>query len=87
MVTDDEILAAYRMMSTKDGVFCEPASAAGVAGVLKLKQQGYFDGKGGTMVCTVTGHGLKDPDNAVKNADHPISVSNNLDAVLDVMDL
>jgi len=86
-VTDAEILAAYRMLAQKEGVFCEPASAAGVAGVLKLHERGYFSGQAGTLVCTLTGHGLKDPDNAVKNAAAPTSVAARLEAVLEAMAL
>jgi len=62
-VTDDEILAAYKLVASKDGVFCEPASAASIAGLLKY---GSEIPKGSTVVCVLTGHGLKDPDNAIK---------------------
>lgn len=62
-VTDREILAAYRMIASLEGVFCEPASAAGVAGVKKYSQKGYFQA-GDLIVCTLTGHGLKDPETA-----------------------
>lgn len=61
-VTDGEILDAYRLLSSRVGVFCEPASAAGVAGVIKFRD----DLPDGPVVCTVTGHGLKDPDTAVE---------------------
>jgi len=67
MVTDDEILAAYRMMAEKCGVFGEPASAVSLAGLLKLKRQNW-DFYNIKVVCVVTGSGLKDPDTAVKNA-------------------
>lgn len=60
-VTDEEILDAYRFLATEEGVFCEPASAAGVAGLLKNRQELPQ----GTVVCTLTGHGLKDPDTAM----------------------
>lgn len=73
MITDDDILAAYRLLASREGVFVEPASAASIAGVIKLVQQGYFPQAEGTIVCTVTGHGLKDPDNAIKQSD-PITV-------------
>lgn len=77
-VTDDEILAAYRMLSESVGVFCEPASAAGVAGILK-----YRDGlPDGPVVCTVTGHGLKDPDTATRDLHLPHSVPATLESVL-----
>ncbi len=61
MVTDEEILNAYKLIASCEGIFCEPASAASVAGVIKLYRQGYFP-KGSTVVCTLTGNGLKDPD-------------------------
>lgn len=62
-VTDEEILDACRLLATREGVLVEPASAASVAGVLKLARRGYFRGRhGATVVCVLTGHGLKDPD-------------------------
>jgi threonine synthase len=65
-VTDDEILAAYRALASLEGVFCEPASAAGVAGVRALARKGYFRAsKDRTIACILTGHGLKDPNIAV----------------------
>jgi threonine synthase len=67
-VTDDEILAAHRLLSSQEGVFVEPASAAGVAGLLKRHASGRLE-PGLTVVCTVTGHGLKDPQWALKGAD------------------
>jgi len=59
-VTDAEILAAYRFLAREEGVFCEPASAAGAAGLLKLARAGRRPE--GIVVCVLTGHGLKDPD-------------------------
>ncbi len=67
-VTDEEILAAHRWLSAKEGVFVEPGSAAGVAGLIKKHAAGEVP-TGKTFVITVTGHGLKDPDWALKNAD------------------
>ncbi len=64
-VTDDEIVEAYRMMAREDGVFGEPASAAPLAGLLKQVRAGQSFA-GATVVCIVTGNGLKDPDNAMK---------------------
>ncbi|MDI6828556.1 MAG: threonine synthase [Armatimonadota bacterium] len=81
MVTDDEILEAYRMLASLEGVFCEPASAASVAGVYKLAKRGYFT-EPATVVCVLTGHGLKDPDRAIKVATTPITVEAKLEAVL-----
>ena len=63
-VTDEEILGAYQALAEVEGIFVEPASAASVAGVLKLGAQGRLKGLH-TIVCTVTGHGLKDPERAV----------------------
>lgn len=63
--TDDEILAAYRLVAKAEGVFVEPASAASIAGLLKSIEDGWVK-PGSTVVCTVTGNGLKDPDNALK---------------------
>jgi threonine synthase len=60
-VTDEEILEAYKMMAGKEGVFGEPASAAPLAGLLKHLRQGKSY-KGKSIVCIVTGNGLKDPD-------------------------
>ena len=77
MVSDDEILAAYKLLACREGVFAEPASCASVAGLLKLKHQGYFtkaaQGSKGTLkiVCILTGHGLKDPDRAIKSIAAP----------------
>jgi threonine synthase len=66
-VTDDEIVAAYRELATRQGVFCEPASAASLAGVLKLAAAGRLD-HDATIVCVLTGHGLKDPETAERTA-------------------
>ncbi len=62
-VTDDEILAAYSILAGEEGIFCEPASAASVAGLLKLKNEVPT---GATIVCVLTGNGLKDPEIAIK---------------------
>jgi threonine synthase len=66
-VTDQEILDAYRDLARYEGVFCEPASAASVAGVRKLAAQGAID-PGATIVAVLTGHGLKDPELAAREA-------------------
>lgn len=65
MVTDEEILSAYRLLADTEGVFVEPASAASVAGLLKAVEEGLVT-RGESVVCTVTGHGLKDPERAIK---------------------
>lgn len=72
-VTDEEILSAYNLIASSEGIFCEPASAASVAGVLKLHKKGFFS-KGQTVVCTLTGHGLKDPDIVFRVVREPVSV-------------
>jgi threonine synthase len=76
-VTDEEILAAYRLLATEESVFCEPASAASVAGLLKLGVP-----KGATVVCVLTGHGLKDPDRAIAEISVPQPVEAEYGAVL-----
>ncbi len=70
IVTDQEILETYKMIASKEGVFCEPASAASVAGLIKLARAGQVP-DGSTVVCVLTGHGLKDPDNAILHGDKP----------------
>lgn len=72
-VTDREILAAYKLLAAREGVFVEPASAASVAGLLKKHAAGDLD-PGQTIVCTVTGNGLKDPQWAISGAPHPIKI-------------
>ena len=65
-VTDSEIIDAYKILGKEEGIFCEPASAASVAGLLKIKNDVP---KNSTIVCVLTGNGLKDPDCAIKNND------------------
>ncbi len=72
-VTDEEIINAYRLIASLEGIFCEPASAASVAGVIKLWREGYFK-RGSSVVCTLTGHGLKDPDTVFKAVKEPLKV-------------
>jgi threonine synthase len=72
-VTDEQILAAYRLLAAKEGLFCEPASAASVAGLLQAHERGQLDA-GQTVVCTLTGNGLKDPQWALEAAPEPIVV-------------
>jgi len=71
-VSDKEILSAYHWLAEKEGIFAEPASAASVAGILKLAKVGFFEkarhgSSRPTVVCVLTGHGLKDPDRALKS--------------------
>ncbi len=84
IVTDDEIIAAYRMLARLEGIFVEPASAASVAGVIKLSEAGYFH-KGDCIVCILTGHGLKDPDRAIATAEPPTSIPATEEAVVELL--
>jgi threonine synthase len=86
-VTDDEILVAYRDLASEEGIFVEPASAASLAGVYKLVGEGYFADRTATVVCTVTGHGLKDPDRAIKIAAEPEKCANDLSALVGMLGL
>ncbi len=79
-VSDEEILEAYRLVASSEGVFCEPASAASIAGVIKSYRRGLFKG-GETIVCTLTGNGLKDPDTVIKASDKPIELPPNLNEI------
>lgn len=81
MVTDEEILEAYQALAKEEGVFCEPASAASVAGLTKCSQAGLFP-EGATVVCTLTGHGLKDPDIAVEISPKTLTVKATREDVL-----
>ncbi len=84
-VTDKEILQAYDMLASLEGVFCEPASAASVAGIIKLNKAGYFKA-GDKIVCTLTGNGLKDPDTAMQDIATPITIDATEDAVRRVLE-
>jgi threonine synthase len=93
MVTDHQIKEAYKVLAATEGVFCEPASAAGVAGLFKLAEAGYFDnaepaqGDFLRVVCILTGHGLKDPDNAIASAEEPVTVDAKEEAILAALDM
>lgn len=80
VVTDEEILQAQKMIASFEGIFCEPASAASVAGVIKLYRKGYFK-KESLVVCTLTGNGLKDPDIVFKVADEPCVLPADLNSI------
>ncbi|MGH3900401.1 MAG: threonine synthase [Pseudonocardiaceae bacterium] len=69
-VTDEQILAAYRLLAGQEGVFVEPSSATSVAGLLRVADDGRLP-RGSLVVCTVTGHGLKDPDTALRGVPEP----------------
>lgn len=79
-VTDEEILAAYHRVAAGDGVFCEPASAASVAGLIARHAAGAFS-PGERVVCVLTGHGLKDPDTAIAGGAGVVHVPATIDAV------
>jgi len=85
-VTDKEILEAYKLLASREGIFVEPASAASVAGILKLGRKRYFQNrrsrKKKIIVCILTGHGLKDPDSALREIKNPQAVPARLDAIL-----
>ena len=80
-VTDEEIVSAYRFLASREGVFCEPSSAASVAG---LMVHGVPEGVE-RVVCVLTGHGLKDPDTALASADPVIACEPELDAVAEAI--
>lgn len=87
-VRDKEIIAAYKLLAAEEGVFVEPASAASVAGLVKLVKEGYFNRKARKaerkvrIVCILTGHGLKDPDQVIQNIRPPKVIKAELKAVL-----
>ena len=76
VVSDEEILAAYRLLAEREGVFCEPASAAAVAGLLR-----YGPGEAARVVCVLTGHGLKDPQTALDQAGSVVPCTAEIGAV------
>lgn len=79
--TDEEIFELYRMVAALEGVFCEPSSAAGLAGLRKAVRQGVVQPQGKRIVAVLTGHGLKDPDSVVKTATLPRPVEPTLAAL------
>jgi len=81
-VTDKEILDAYKLLASKEGIFVEPASAASVAGVLKKAKEGYFENSNIKIVCILTGHGLKDPERAVVCVSAPKTVKAKYETVV-----
>jgi threonine synthase len=83
-VTDEEILAAYREVASIEGIFCEPSSAASIAGFLKAGEAGAFE-KGSRVVCVLTGHGLKDPDTAIAASAAVVKIPATLEAAEEVL--
>jgi threonine synthase len=93
MVSDKQIIEAYKLLAEKEGIFVEPASSASIAGFLELVKKGYFKQAGrpldrargrqvNRIVCILTGHGLKDPDRAIKTVKEPKVVKADLQEVL-----
>ncbi|HHY78130.1 MAG TPA: threonine synthase [Clostridiales bacterium] len=82
-VTDDEILEAYRLLATREGIFAEPASCASLAGLIKYAKSNDISGK--TVVCILTGNGLKDPDTAMDVKLDLKHISPNIDDLMDVL--
>ena len=78
--TDDEILRAQKLLAESEGIFCEPASAISIAGLTKDIEKGRYE-KGAKIVCTLTGHGLKDPDTAIAQSATPVVVDANRDEI------
>ncbi len=82
--TDAEILHVQKLLAQAEGIFCEPASAISLAGLLKDLELGKV-GEGSTIVCTITGHGLKDPDTAIAQSAKPMTVDAELKAIEEVI--
>jgi threonine synthase len=78
--TDEEILHVQKLLAQTEGIFCEPASAISLAGLLKDLELGKV-GEGSTIVCTLTGHGLKDPDTAIAQSAKPLTVDAELKVI------
>jgi len=85
-VTDEQIMDAYRLLASREGVFVEPASAASVAGLIAVAADGRLP-RGSVVVCTVTGHGLKDPDTALQDVPYPHPIRVDPAAVADALEL
>ena len=85
-VTDAQILDAYRLLAAQEGVFVEPASAASVAGLLQAAESGLVE-RDETIVCTVTGHGLKDPNRAIAQIEARPAVEASVDVVVEELGL
>ena len=85
-VTDDEILSAQKLLARVEGLFVEPASASSIAGLIKLVENGVID-RDERIVCVTTGHGLKDPDTAVKMSEKPVEVEAEISAIEEALGL
>jgi len=96
LVSDKEIISAYRLLAEKEGLFAEPASAASIAGLLKLIKKGYFKkflsaishspSTKFRIVCILTGHGLKDPERAIKTIKPPKELRPDLKSIIKEID-
>ena len=85
-VTDQEILAAQKLLARVEGIFVEPASASSIAGLIKLVANGVID-RDERVVCVTTGHGLKDPDTAVQMSEKPVEVDAEMSSIEDALGL
>ncbi len=86
-VEDERILEAYRDVATTEGVFCEPASAASIAGLKRAAAEGLLEPEGRIIVCVLTGHGLKDPDSVLRHDASIRAIRANADDLLHALDL
>ncbi|MHB8277675.1 MAG: threonine synthase [Candidatus Humimicrobiaceae bacterium] len=87
MVSDEKIIQAYKILALNEGIFCEPASAASVAGLIKEADENPEMLNGKQIVCILTGHGLKDPDIAIANSPEIISVKKDYDQIKKALNL
>lgn len=83
-ITDEEIIDAYKLLAASEGILAEPASAVPVAGVIKKNREGLFH-KGDLVVCTLTGHGLKDPDIAIRESGQPVRITPNIESLAQIL--
>jgi threonine synthase len=81
-VSDEQILEAYRLVAKTEGIFCEPSSATGLAGIKQAIADGSVDLRGKRVVCVLTGHGLKDPDTAINRNAGVITIDPQIDLLL-----
>jgi threonine synthase len=94
IVSDEEILEAQAWLAREEGIFVEPASAASIAGLKKCLSNrrcarcpfGHIQSHS-TIVCTVTGHGLKDIDTALRKSEEPLSAPNDYETIMTMLDL
>tara|TARA_B100000029_G_scaffold476790_1_gene521215 strand:+ start:524 stop:1591 length:1068 start_codon:yes stop_codon:yes gene_type:complete len=82
--TDDQIIAAQKHLAKNEGIFCEPASAVCVAGLIEEIERGSIN-RGSVVICTLTGHGLKDPDCAIQQSQQAIKIDANYESVRSVI--